>query len=231
LKENSNSSVEQVHPQRLLPVLDQFVTCEPLCRVPHDINPESPTKSVPTGGESPKVNEPPTPNAKETALEFSKPLSPCGARSSPNAGGAPSSNTALNLGPANRRPDKSPHTTPTNSQSFVLGSVGDPSHGGESSVPRSGKSAQRYSQVEEPLTKDPEFVKAGFHIGRFITTIVDTEKDRANMDDLYNDLESASTRLNVSIVYLLHCNLFWGGTYSPLSCRIWCSTLARRTNS
>ncbi len=40
------------------------------------------------------------------------------------------------------------------------------------------------------VAKDPKFVKVGFHIGRFITAAVDTEKDCVNMDTLYNDLTS-----------------------------------------
>jgi hypothetical protein len=66
----------------------------------------------------------------------------------------------------------------------------------------------RYSKAKESLAKDPEFVKVGFHIGRFIMAVVDTKKDRTNMDGLYNDLESASTQLNVSISYLMFYNLF-----------------------
>jgi hypothetical protein len=75
-------------------------------------------------------------------------------------------------------------------------------------MPRVSKSARQYSQVEESLAKDPEFVKAGFHIGRFITAVVDIEKDHANMDALYNDMVSASARLNVSISYPMLYNFF-----------------------
>jgi hypothetical protein len=49
-----------------------------------------------------------------------------------------------------------------------------------------------YSQVEESLANDLEFIKARFHIGRFITTVVDTEEDCVKMDTLYNDPKSAS---------------------------------------
>jgi hypothetical protein len=43
--------------------------------------------------------------------------------------------------------------------------------------------------VEESLGNDLEFIKAGFHIGRFITAAVDTEVERMNTDVLYADLE------------------------------------------
>jgi hypothetical protein len=59
-------------------------------------------------------------------------------------------------------------------------------------MPRVGKSMRTYSQVEESLANDLEFIKARFHIGRFITTVVDTEEDCVKMDTLYNDPKSAS---------------------------------------
>jgi hypothetical protein len=37
------------------------------------------------------------------------------------------------------------------------------------------------SRVVESLADDPEFIKARFHIGRFITTAIDTEVDQANI--------------------------------------------------
>jgi hypothetical protein len=69
-------------------------------------------------------------------------------------------------------------------RTFGLGTIGGPSLAGESSVPQAGKSLWWYAQVEESLTKDPEFIKAGFNIGRFVTTAVDTKKDCTNMDAL-----------------------------------------------
>jgi hypothetical protein len=46
---------------------------EPLCRVPWDINPDSPTKSVSTGGESPKANKLLTPNTNKTVWDPRRP--------------------------------------------------------------------------------------------------------------------------------------------------------------
>jgi hypothetical protein len=48
------------------------------------------------------------------------------------------------------------------------------------------------------LAKDPDFIKVMFYIGRFITIVVDTEAERANIEALRNDLDSASTRIDVS---------------------------------
>jgi hypothetical protein len=52
------------------------------------------------------VDKSPTPNAKKTALEFSKALSPSGAQNSPGGGGAFSSKAAPSPNPASRRPDE-----------------------------------------------------------------------------------------------------------------------------
>jgi hypothetical protein len=67
------------------------VICEPLCRVPKDINPDSSTKSALVGSESLKVTKPPTHNIEESVQESLKPLSTSATQNSPSAGGAPSS--------------------------------------------------------------------------------------------------------------------------------------------
>jgi hypothetical protein len=69
-------------------------------------------------------------------------------------------------------------------------------------MPQTERLGRRYSCVEESLANDPEFIKVGFHIGKFITTAVDTEAERANTDALYAELESASVWFNVSIFHL-----------------------------
>jgi hypothetical protein len=61
-----------------------------LHRVPQDINPNSSAQGVQMGGESLKVNMPPTPGVEKTAPESSKPPSLGGMQSSPSASGAPS---------------------------------------------------------------------------------------------------------------------------------------------
>jgi hypothetical protein len=158
------------------------------------------------------VDKPLTPGAEKTAPESSKPLSPGGTQSSPGVGGAPSpplkaASSPKSAGvPPSLKPAESPKTTSPSPRSFGLGSFGGPSLSGDSSVPRVGKSTWWYSQVEESLANDPEFIKVGFHIGRFITAAVDTEEDRTNMDALYTDLESASTRFNVSTFPLIFYN-------------------------
>jgi hypothetical protein len=46
---------------RIFFILDYFVTCGPLCRVPQDISPDSSAKTAVVGGESTKVDMPPSP--------------------------------------------------------------------------------------------------------------------------------------------------------------------------
>jgi hypothetical protein len=48
------------------------------------------------------------------------------------------------------------------------------------------------------LAKGPDFIKTGFHIGRFITTVVNTKAERADIEALKSNLYSTSTRINVS---------------------------------
>jgi hypothetical protein len=67
---------------------DYFVTCEPLCRVPQDINPDPSAKSAPVGNESPKVDKSPSPQGEKTKAESPKPPRPKGARGSFGASGA-----------------------------------------------------------------------------------------------------------------------------------------------
>jgi hypothetical protein len=57
--------------------------------------------------------------------------------------------------------------------------------------------------VAKTLAKDSDFIKAIFHIGRFITVAVDTEIDHANIEALWTDLDSASTKINVITLHLI----------------------------
>jgi hypothetical protein len=170
-------------------------------------HPQLSCKEWPIKWRAPKADKASSPDAKKTMPEFSKPLSPGGAQSTPGADGASSPDATQSPNPTSRRPNESPQADPTNPQPFGLGSIGGPSQG-EPSAPRASISARRYSQVKESLAKDPEFVKVWFHISRFITAVVDTVKDRANTNTLYNDLNSPSTQLNISTACLTLHNIF-----------------------
>jgi hypothetical protein len=87
--------------------------------------------------------------------------------------------------PLRQETPKSPKTTPPNPQSYGLGAVGGVHLGEDSSIPSSRRQQRIYSQVAESLWDNLEFVQAGFHIGRYITAVVNTEAERANTQKLY----------------------------------------------
>jgi hypothetical protein len=65
-------------------------------------------------------------------------------------------------------------------------------------MPQSGKQPRQYSCVVESLWDNSEFIQAGFHIGRYVLAVVDTEADRENINTLYSHLESTLTQIKVS---------------------------------
>jgi hypothetical protein len=104
---------------------------------------------------------------------------------------------------------KSPKKTPPSLKSPGLGSVGGVPPSGDSAWPQPEGSPQWIPQVTKSLAKDLDFIKVGFHIGRFITVAVNTEAERADIEALRGNLDSTSLRINVSIsFYVLHYHLF-----------------------
>jgi hypothetical protein len=181
-----------------------------MLRVPRDINLDSSIKSVPMSGESPKADNPLTPNTEKSMLGSSKPPSLGGAQTPPSTGGAPSSfdQASPSSSPvgasSSSKPTESPKTSPPSPQSHGLRSAGEYPLGGNSFIPHLEKQPRQYSWVDESLTDNPEFVKARFHIGRFITVVVGIKADQANMKVLYSNLEFALTCLNVSTFQFPH---------------------------
>jgi hypothetical protein len=58
--------------------------------------------------------------------------------------------------------------------------------------------AQSSPCLTDSLAKDPDFIKVGFHIGRFVTAAVNTEAKHADIQTLQSDLDSAFLCINVS---------------------------------
>jgi hypothetical protein len=83
-----------------------------------------------------------------------------------------------------------------------LGSAGGVPLSGDLAQPQAEGSPQQILQVTETLAKDLDFIKAWFHIGSFITTTMNTEAERADIEALRNDLDSASTRININNLFL-----------------------------
>jgi hypothetical protein len=81
---------------------------------------------------------------------------------------------------------QSPRWGPTERQEASLQSpksFGLEAHGGPQpveglSVPRPEKQPWQYSCVAESLWDNPDFIQAGFHIGRYVTASVNTKAER-----------------------------------------------------
>jgi hypothetical protein len=56
----------------------------------------------------------------------------------------------------------------------------------------------------EFLWDAPEFIQAGFHVGRYITATVDAEAEHANAQHLYSNLESTAEQIQVTILVPLY---------------------------
>jgi hypothetical protein len=71
------------------------------------------------------------------------------------------------------------------------------------------------------LANNPDFIQAGFQIGRFITVVVDTKADRLNTDALNTEMESTSTRIYVTspciIVHYHLCSILTSPFRSELN--------------
>jgi hypothetical protein len=53
--------------------------------------------------------------------------------------------------------------------------------------------------VADSLAKDPDFIKAGFHIGRFVTAAVNTEAEYVETQALQSDMDSAALHISISL--------------------------------
>jgi hypothetical protein len=105
----------------------------------------------------------PSPTATKKTPLVKKPLSPAGtdATSGSDSFGIPKKKT-----------------TPLSPQSHGLGADGGVPTRGDSSQPRGENLPQSSLRVADSLAKDLDFIKAGFHIGRFVTAAVNTEAER-----------------------------------------------------
>jgi hypothetical protein len=87
---------------------------------------------------------------------------------------------------------ESPEMTPPNPQSQGLGSSGYTPLGDASEEMPQEIHHQRAHRVADTLASNPDFIKAGFHIGNFITAGVDKEKEHAVTEALKCNMEFAS---------------------------------------
>jgi hypothetical protein len=201
--------------------------------VPHDIDPYSPTKDSWLGGESLKADKPLTPRAAKLLPRLQSPRARVELKTPP-------AQHRLRLLVLRRLPAQVPPMCLTTlswlnpprwlpqAPSLMDSARLVESLGGDLARPQPGGLPQQNPWVVEILSEDLEFIKAGFHIGRFISTMVDTEAKRTNTEVLQTDLTSASTRINVSnlclIIHYHYCLILT----PPFLSRNWLSILDKR---
>jgi hypothetical protein len=64
--------------------------------------------------------------------------------------------------------------------------------------PRQRQDHSAKHRVADFLAEDPDFIKARFHFGRFVTAAVNTEAEHAEIQALQSDMDSAARHINVS---------------------------------
>jgi hypothetical protein len=99
-----------------------------------------------------------------------------------------------------------PKMTTLSPQCQGLGFAGGVPLGGDSAQIPPEDPPQRIPHIADMLSKDPNFIKSEFHIRRFITTAVDTEKECAITEAFEGNLESTSQQININILlfFFLH---------------------------
>jgi type IV secretory pathway VirB10-like protein len=136
-----------------------------------------------------------TPDAAQKAPKATEPLCPSRTRDSPVPVNTPSPSVAkktptkMTLNPSATSASSSSKlvqstrkkTTPLIPQSHGLGVSGGVPSGGYSARPQAENPPQSLQRVAKSLAKDLDFIKAGFHIRRFVTAALNTEAERANI--------------------------------------------------
>jgi hypothetical protein len=102
----------------------------------------------------------------------------------------PLAKTTLNPCPIVATPCPSPaespkeKTAPPGQQLHGLGWTGGAPSQGDSPQPGAETPPQMFSREVDYLAKDPDFIKAGFHNGRFMTAVVNTGVERIEIQVL-----------------------------------------------
>jgi hypothetical protein len=178
-------------------------------------------KALEISDEIPQGEDNPGPDVPTYESTADEPQSPSGTKSLPHLSKAPS---PQNASPSSAIPGpslmenlqgselaESPRTTRPNNPCHGIGSTGEDPIGGDSAQPQPKSLPQQTPLVPETLANNPNFIQAGFHIGRFITAVVDNEADRLNIEALPTELDSTSTKIHVSspciIVHYRLCSI------------------------
>jgi hypothetical protein len=118
------------------------------------------------------------------APKVPKPLSAGGANDSPSQAKAPdllgakkSAKAASGSTSAESRKGK---MAPPSLQSHKLGTAGGPPGPSNSAPPSAESPKEVFSWVADSLAKDLDFIKAGLHIGWFVTAAVNTKAEQSD---------------------------------------------------
>jgi hypothetical protein len=150
------------------------------------------------------VDKPPSPSARKTFLETPNPTGSedinvrTGAVSNPTSPSTAdlkhdAAHQSLRLDPTKRQ-----EASPLSPKSFGLGSHGGPQPGEGSSVPRHEKQPRQYSRVAEPLWDNANFIRVGFHIGRYVSASVNTQAEQEQIKALYSSMKTTSELIDES---------------------------------
>jgi hypothetical protein len=65
-------------------------------------------------------------------------------------------------------------------------------------VPRPKRQPRQYSRVAESLWDNPDFIQAGFHIGRYVSVSVNIQAEQEQIKVLYSSMKTTSELIVVS---------------------------------
>jgi hypothetical protein len=189
----------------------ELVLTNVLHRTPQDIKADTTTKDLCQSNENPKTDKSLSPNSAEDVPEVQEPHDLNGVKDSPKKAKAPNSPAAAETPRTEKPPSPSgAESSPSPAESAKkLASPSPQPHGFGAAGGAPGKGESTQHNVETPLQtslrvadslpKDPDFIKARFHIGRFVTVAVNTKAHHAEIQALQSDMDSAALHINVRL--------------------------------
>jgi hypothetical protein len=144
--------------------------------------------------------------ATKTTSKAFEPPSAGGANDSPSQAKAPGTSGTRKsakaaLGPTSSKSRKK-KMAPLSPQMHKLNIASGAPGPSDSASPSVESLPRVFSRVADSLEKDPDFIKTGFHIGRFLTAAVNTEAEQSDIQALWAGLDSTSLQINVSTPFL-----------------------------
>jgi hypothetical protein len=165
-----------------------------LCSAPQDIESDTTRKDSAKDDEMTKIDQPPSLSSARNVPEAPEPQDPSGVKNSPVQEKVLSPPAADQTPRTDRPPSPSgaksspsptesskTKTTPLSLQSHGPGAAGEALSQDDFTQPHTKTSKQTYSWVADSLAMYPDFIKAGFHFGRFMTTAMNTKVEHAKI--------------------------------------------------